>query len=63
MKMESLKKHNKKNAEKSNLSEQIAHKIGGGGSQLSPLFALEMMGYPLTYLILPFLSGDGDKKV
>lgn len=28
--------HRKPNAEQSNLAEQIAHKIGGGTSQLSP---------------------------
>lgn len=62
MTMDNLKAHRKPNAEKSNLSEQIAHKVGGGTSQLSPLFVEEMMGYPLIYLVLPFLSQDGDKK-
>lgn len=46
MSMESLKSHKKKNAEQSNLAEQIAHKVGGGTSQLNPLFVTEMMGYP-----------------
>lgn len=63
MTMENLKSHRKKNAAQSNLSEQIAHKIGGGTSQLSPLFVEEMMGYPLIYLVLPFLSQDGDKNL
>ena len=62
MTMDNLKAHRKKNAAQSNLAEQIAHKIGGGTSQLSPLFVEEMMGYPLIYLILPFLSQDGDKN-
>ncbi len=31
-------------------------------SHLSPLFVEEMMGYPLTYLVLPFLSRNGEKK-
>lgn len=57
--MENLKAHKKPNAEQSNLAEQIAHKIGGGNSHLSPLFVAEMMGYPLTYLVLPFLSATG----
>lgn len=61
--MESLKNHKKKNAEKSNLSEQIAHKIGGGNSQLSPLFVEEMMGFPSMWTILPFLSQNGDKSL
>ena len=63
MTMENLKSHRKKNAAQSNLSEQIAHKIGGGTSQLSPLFVEEMMVYPLIYLVLPFLSQDGDKNI
>ena len=62
MTMNNLKAHRKPKAEKSNLAEQIAHKVGGGTSQLSPLFVEEMMGYPLIYLVLPFLSHDGDKK-
>ena len=62
MTMDNLKAHRKKNAAQSNLAEQIAHKIGGGTSQLSPLFVEEMMGYPLIYLVLPFLSQDGDKN-
>ena len=62
MTMDNLKAHRKPNAEQSNLSEQIAHKIGGGTSQLSPLFVEEMMGYPLTYLVLPFLLPNGGRK-
>ena len=63
MSMESLKSHKKKNAEQSNLAEQIAHKVGGGTSQLNPLFVAEMMGYPLEWLTLPFLSQSGEVKV
>lgn len=62
MSMESLKSHKKKNAEQSNLAEQIAHKVGGGASQLNPLFVAEMMGYPLEWLTLPFLSQNGEAK-
>lgn len=62
MSMESLKSHKKKNAEQSNLAEQIAHKVGGGTSQLNPLFVAEMMGYPLEWLTLPFLSQNGEAK-
>ena len=63
MSMESLKSHKKKNAEQSNLAKQIAHKVGGGTSQLNPLFVEEMMGYPLEWLTLPFLSQSGEVKV
>jgi len=56
--MDSLKKHNKKNAENSNLAEQIAHKIGGGTSHLNPQFVAEMMGFPTDWTILPFQSGE-----
>ena len=63
MNMESLKSHKKKYAEQSNLAEQIAHKVGGGTSQLNPLFVTEMMGYPLEWLTLPFLSQSGEEKV
>ena len=62
MSVESLKSHKKKNAEQSNLAEQIAHKVGGGTSQLNPLFVAEMMGYPLEWLTLPFLSQSGEVK-
>ena len=55
--MESLKGHNNPNAERRNLSEQIAHKVGGGTSQLNPLFVQEMMGFPADWLVLPFLGG------
>lgn len=51
--------HNKANA---NLAEQIAHKVGGGTSQLNPLFVEEMMGFPLMWTALPFLSPSGDKN-
>lgn len=57
MTMDNLKAHNKP---KANLSEQIAHKTGGGSSHLSPLFVEEMMGYPLTYLVSPFLMQQTD---
>ena len=56
--MESLKRHNKKNAENSNLSEQIAHKVNGGTFQLNPRFVAEMMGFPPDWTELPFLNGD-----
>ena len=55
--MESLRNHNKPNAERSNLSEQIAHKVGGGTSQLNPLFVQEMMGFSADWLVSPFLGG------
>lgn len=54
--MDSLKNHRKKNAEKSNLAEQIAHKVGGGTSQLNPLFVEEMMGFPTYWILTPFLK-------
>lgn len=34
----------------------------GGTSQLNPLYVEEMMGFPLMWTTLPFLSPDGDKK-
>lgn len=59
MTMNALKKHGKP---KANLAEQIAHKVGGVTSQLNPLFVVEMMGYPLEWLTLPFLSKSGEAK-
>lgn len=56
--MQALKNHNRP---KANLAEQIAHKTGGGASHLSPLFVTEMMGFPLEYLVLPFLLANGEK--
>lgn len=35
---------------------------GGKTSQLNPLFVEEMMGYPLMWTTLPFLSQNGDKS-
>ena len=60
MTMDTLKQHNKS---KANLAEQIAHKVGGGTSRLNPLYVTEMMGYPLKWLTLPFLSQNGEAKV
>ena len=60
MTMDTLKQHNKP---KANLAEQIAHKVGGGTSRLNPLYVTEMMGYPLKWLTLPFLSQNGEAKV
>lgn len=37
-----------------------SRKRSGKTSQLSPLFVAEMMGFPLTYLVLPFLSPSGE---
>ena len=48
----------KETKENGNLSQQIAHKIGGGTSQLNPLFVQEMMGFPYLWTELPFQSGD-----
>jgi len=58
MTMDSLKRHNKVNAENSNLAEQIAHKVGGGTSHLNPRFVAEMMGFPVNWTELPFLNGE-----
>ena len=60
--MENLKNHNRPNAENSNLAEQIAHKVGGGTSRLNPLFVEEMMGFPLMWTALPFLSPNGGRN-
>jgi hypothetical protein len=56
-----------------NLARHIAQQLIGGGktmkqdndgqtSRLSPLFTEEMMGFPLMWTALPFLSTNGDKK-
>jgi len=58
MTMDSLKRHNKPNAEKSNLAEQIAHRVGGGTSHLNPRFVAEMMGFPVNWTELPFQNGE-----
>jgi hypothetical protein len=58
MTMDSLKRHNKVNAENSNLAEQIAHKVGGGTSHLNPRFVAEMMGFPPNWTASPFQSGE-----
>ena len=38
------------------------NQVGGGTSQLNPLFVEEMMGFPLMWTALPFLSPSGDKN-
>ena len=38
------------------------NQVGGGTSQLNTLFVEEMMGFPLMWTALPFLSPDGDKN-
>jgi hypothetical protein len=62
MTMDSLRRHNKPNAENSNLAEQIAHKVGGGTSQLNPRFVAEMMGFPTNWTELPFQSGEQNQS-
>jgi hypothetical protein len=62
MTMDSLKRHNKVNAENSNLAEQIAHKVGGGTSHLNPRFVAEMMGFPVDWTESPFLSGEQNQS-
>ena len=37
-------------------------KVTGSTFQLNPLFVEEMMGFPLMWTALPFLSPDGDKN-
>ena len=37
-------------------------RVTGGTSQLNPLFVEEMMGFPLMWTALPFLSPSGDKN-
>jgi hypothetical protein len=58
--------------EKGNLEEAVAkawqsdkesqEKAGGKTSRLSPLFTEEMMGFPLMWTALPFLSENGEPK-
>lgn len=38
------------------------NQVDGGTSQLNPLFVEEMMGFPLMWTTLPFLSPSGDKN-
>jgi len=47
-----------------NLSDKIAEIYNPDGkvSQLNPLFVEEMMGFPLMWTTLPFLSRNGEKK-
>ena len=62
--LEALRDHDKPNAEMSNLAEQLAHicSTDGEGSRLNPQFTEEMMGFPLMWTALPFLSTNGGKK-
>ena len=48
---------------KYNLTDEIAKRYNPGGktSQLNPLFVEEMMGFPLMWSVLPFLSQNGEE--
>ncbi len=48
-------------ARKSQLNHLIARRTGHA-SQLNPLFVEEMMGFPLMWTTLPFLSQNGDRN-
>ena len=52
------------NRNKFNLTDKIAELTSptSDASQLNPLFVTEMMGYPLEWLTLPFLSQSGEVK-
>ena len=52
------------NRNKFNLTDKIAELTSpiSPTSQLNPLFVAEMMGYPLEWLTLPFLSQNGEVK-
>jgi len=52
------------NRNKSNLTDKIAELASPTSrtSQLNPLFVTEMMGFPLDWLTLPFLSQSGEAK-
>lgn len=54
MRMETLMKAK----ENGDLAQQVAHRIGGGSSQLNPLFVEEMMGFPEGWTLSPFLNGE-----
>ena len=55
-------KNIEKGKRKECLKNHSSQPKSGQISRLSPLFVEEMMGYPLTYLLLPFLSRNGDRK-
>jgi hypothetical protein len=43
--------------------QELAIRVAGGtGSQLNPLFVLEMMGFPPDWTELPFLSGETNQS-
>lgn len=44
------------------LPDTIKRMSGGTSPQLNPLFVEEMMGFPLMWTTLPFLSQSGDKN-
>jgi hypothetical protein len=48
------------NRQESVVSDCLKAGITGQGSQLSPLFVAEMMGFPVEYLVLPFLDGESN---
>ena len=42
------------------LNDTVAY-LTGQTSQLNPLFAAEMMGFPVDWTVLPFLAGCGNR--
>lgn len=64
-----LNNENFANRNKKNLEEEVAKIVvtsplaqDGAGFRLSPLFTEEMMGFPLMWTALPFLSENGEQK-
>jgi hypothetical protein len=51
--------HNRKDGHHSNLETVLGQEMElGMTSQLNPRFVVEMMGYPIDWLTLPFQSGE-----
>ena len=46
-----------KRGTKSEHQQSISRTVGLTGSQLNPLFVAEMMGFPVSWTVLPFLRG------
>jgi hypothetical protein len=55
---EALQKAKERHKQKGVVLQNSLRQIAGQGSQLSPQFVMEMMGFPTDWTLLPFLNGE-----
>jgi hypothetical protein len=59
---ETLQKAKERHKEKGVVLQNSLRQMAGQGSQLSPQFVMEMMGFPTDWTELPFLNGETNQS-